>query len=258
MKTLVLDQGNSTLFAGVFRDDKLMRSKRIPPSGPLTKKAGSGDLSLQLIQLVRGKVDRVALCSVVPKETPRLVSMVRKSFGLDPLILTSTSDHGLKLAYAHPKTLGVDRLANLLGAQELYPRQHVIVVDCGTATTLTLLDRDGALLGGAIFPGLGMWPEMLTQRTASLPSVALSEPGKVVGQDTESAILSGIMHGHTGAIRELITKSRGEAFGRAPVVVLGTGGQAAHFKDQSLFTKIETGLILHGLRAFVCRYSAHA
>lgn len=249
MKTLVFDQGNSTVFAGVFRDDKLMRSARI---------AAGEDLALQLTKLARGKVDRVALCSVVPKQTPRLVSLVKKTLGCEPLNLTAKSDHGLKLAYRRPAELGVDRLANALGAQKLYPRKNVIVVDCGTATTLTLLHRDGTLLGGAIMPGLGMWPAMLNRRTASLPAVALHTPDTVVGRDTESAIRSGIVHGHAGAIRELIGKSRLEAFGRSPVVVLGTGGQVTHFKKQSLFTKIETGLILHGLRAFAFRYSAHA
>lgn len=265
MKTLVLDQGNSTLFAGVFRDEKLMRSARIdvgrdrliPPSGAM-KKEGSCDHALQLRNLARGRLDRVALCSVVPQETAKLAKLVEKLFGVEPRVLTATSEHGLKLAYHRPAELGVDRLANAIGARKLYPRKNVIVVDCGTATTLTLLPRDGTLLGGAIMPGLAMWPAMLNQCTAGLPSVALRASDSVVGRDTESAIRSGIMHGHAGAIRELISKSRAEAFGRSPVVVLGTGGQVTHFKYQSLFTHIESELILHGLQAFASGKSTHA
>jgi type III pantothenate kinase len=247
MKTLVLDQGNSTLFAGVFRGDKLMRSVRI------TK-----NVSAEINRLARGKVDRVALCSVVPKETSRLVTLLKKRLGLDPMMLTSTADHGLHVAYEQPKKLGLDRLANALGARKLYPRKNVIVVDCGSATTLTLLHRDGTLLGGSILPGLAMWSEILNQRTARLPSVSLSAPNVVVGRDTDAAIRSGIMHGHAGAIRELISKSRRESFGRSPVVVLGTGGQVTHFKQQSLFTHIESELILHGLQAFASRLTTHA
>ena len=139
MKTLVLEQGNSTLFAGVFRDDKLMRSARI------TK-----NVSAEIDRLARGKVDRIALCSVVPKQTPLLASLIKKLFGSAPLVLTSKSDHGLQVAYEQPAKLGDDRLANSIGAQKLYPNKNVIVVDCGSATTLTLLHRDGALLGGSI------------------------------------------------------------------------------------------------------------
>lgn len=247
MKTLVLDQGNSTLFAGVFRNDKLMRSARI-----------SQNVSAEISQLARGKVDRIALSSVVPKQTPRLVSLLKKHFGLVPVILTATADHGLQVAYEQPEQLGVDRLANVLGAQKLYPNKNVIIVDCGSATTLTLLRRDGTLLGGSILPGVAMWSEILNQRTARLPSVSLGPPDKVVGRDTDTAIRSGIMHGHAGAIRELIGKSRVEAFGRSPVVVIGTGGQVTHFKEQSLFTHIESELILHGLQAFASENPAHA
>ena len=247
MKTLVLDQGNSTLFAGVFRGDKLMRSARI------TK-----NVSEEIIRLARGKTDRIVLCSVVPKLTPRLVYLLKKLFGSAPLILTSKADHGLRVAYEQPEELGVDRLANALGAKKLYPNKNVIVVDCGSATTLTLLHRDGTVLGGSILPGVAMWSEILNQRTARLPSVSLSSPHTVVGRDTDTAIRSGIMHGHAGAIRELISKSRLEAFGRSPVVVLGTGGQVTHFKEQSLFTHLESELILHGLEAFASGKPTHA
>ena len=267
MKTLVLDLGNSTLFAGVFRDDKLLRSARIDvargaatlPSKSLDmRKAGCADSALQLMKLARGKVDRVALCSVVPNETERLATWVKKTLQLDPLVLTPMSAHGLNIAYRHPDKLGPDRLANALGAHKLHPRKNVIVVDCGTATTLTLLRRDGCLLGGAILPGLGLWPRMMAQGTARLPEVELQWPKQVVARDTEAAMRSGILHGHAGAIRELIRLSRAEAFDRSPVIVLGTGGLVTHFKSQSLFTAIEPGLILHGLQAFAGNSSTHA
>jgi type III pantothenate kinase len=87
----------------------------------------------------------------------------------------------LMLAYHRPEELGVDRLATALGAQKLYPRKNVMVVDCGTATTLTLLRRDGCLLGGAIMPGAALWAQALAQRTAQLPEVKLQLPKQVVG-----------------------------------------------------------------------------
>ncbi len=266
MKILTLDLGNSTLFAGFFRDGKLVRSSRIdvgrgrrtPPGKSFDiRKAGFGDPALQLKKLARGKVDRIALCSVVPKQTPRLARLLKKTFGLVPLILTTASPHGLMLAYHRPEELGVDRLATALGAQKLYPRKNVMVVDCGTATTLTLLRRDGCLLGGAIMPGAALWAQALAQRTAQLPEVKLQLPKQVVGRDTATAMRSGILHGHIGAIRELVKISRAEAFGRSPAVVLGTGGLVTHFKSQSLFTAVEPALILHGLQAFVLRIISH-
>jgi type III pantothenate kinase len=203
--------------------------------------------------LIRGEVGRVALCSVVPDRTARLVRQVRAATGLVPRVLDATADHGLGIAYRQPEKLGADRVAVMIGAQKLYPKKNIIVVDCGTATTLTLLRRDGTLLGGSILPGLGLWSEMLAQRTARLPQVSLQTPGQVVARDTVGALRSGIVIGHAGAVRELVARSRAEAFGRGPVVVIGTGGMAAHLKGQRLFTVTEPALILHGLQSFLHR-----
>src|SRR5690606_11014716 len=162
------------------------------------------------------------------------------------------------IAYADPTKLGSDRVATALGARKLYPNKHVIVVDCGTATTLTFLRRDGALLGGAILPGLGLWSEALARRTARLPEVALRPVKRVVARDTENALRSGMLLGHAGAIRELIREGRREVFGRSRVVVIGTGGQVTHFNRHRLFTAVEPGLILHGLQFFDSRPTTHA
>ena len=247
MRTLALDLGNSTLFAGVFEDGRLLRSVRI--------EARTTDFDNALVpaikRLARGKIDRIALCSVVPDRTDSLAAAVRDAFGVEPQILTAAADHGLKIGYRNPQQLGPDRIATVLGARKLHPQQNVIVVDCGTATTITVADRAGRLHGGAILPGLGLWPAMLAQRTARLPAVTLRAPTTVVARDTAAAIRSGAIIGHAGAIRELVTRSRAEVFGRQRVTVLGTGGMVTHLKGQRLFTAVEPGLILHGLDFFV-------
>jgi len=271
MRTLALDLGNSTLFAGVFEDGRLLRSVRIdvgrgrltPPTQAVSGKVGSGDPALQnhsmaddvliaaLKRFARGKIERIALCSVVPDRTDPLAATVRAGFGIEPQILTPAANHGLKIGYRQPHQLGPDRIATVLGARKLYPRRNIIVVDCGTATTITVAGRDGVLHGGAILPGLGLWPAMLAQRTARLPAVTLRTPATVVARDTAAAICSGAIIGHAGAIRELVARSRAEVFGRQRVTVLGTGGMVTHLKDQRLFTAVEPGLILHGLDFFL-------
>ncbi|MCF7686854.1 MAG: type III pantothenate kinase [Cephaloticoccus sp.] len=254
MKTLALDLGNSTLLAGEFRGKKLVRQFRVPAAAVLS----AGAFATEVAHRISSDVSRVVLCSVVPARTERLMVHLRRTLNIEPDVLTPLADHGLQLAYRRPAELGADRLANALGAAKLYAGRNVIVVDCGTATTLTLLRRDGCLLGGAIMPGLALWADMLAQRTARLPAVELQWPRQAVGRDTQAALRSGILHGHTGAIRELIRQCRREAFGRAAVVVLGTGGAVTHFKSQSLFTALEPGLILHGLQAFALRTFSHA
>ena len=262
MRTLALDLGNSTLFAGLFAGERLLRATRIDagPTKTPPRKAGIGIPALQqtLGRFARGGVDRVVVCSVVPERTAGLLDEVRAAFSIEPVLLTSLADHGLKIAYTSPAKLGADRVAVALGARKLYPRRDVIIVDCGTATTLTFLRRDGTVLGGAILPGLGLWPEALARHTARLPEVALRPVKRVVARDTENALRSGILHGHAGAIRELVREGRREVFGRSRVVVLGTGGQVTHFNRYRLFTAVEPALILHGLQFFDSRPTTHA
>jgi type III pantothenate kinase len=109
------------------------------------------------------------------------------------------------------------------------------------------------LLGGAILPGLSLWSEMLSTRTAQLPSVSPRRPATALGRTTEAGIVSGIFHGHAGAIRELVQRIRREAFGRKDVVVVGTGGNARRFSQEKIFDVVVSDLVLHGLRDFAAR-----
>ena len=262
MRLLTLSVGNTSLFGGIFSDGKLgatFRTEvgRVIPNPPLGHRTSDQPRPTRRIKdnppylgAVRGTIDRIVLCSVVPSLTAPLVRALRERHGIDPAVLTTNADHGLKIGYARPQSLGTDRLAAALGAKTLFPGTHVIVVDCGTATTVTALHRNGTLLGGAIFPGLALWPEMLAARTAQLPLADLRRPKKALGRSTEAGIAAGIFHGHAGAIRELVTRVRREAFGRAPVIVVGTGGHAWRFKPEKIFDALEPALVLHGLSAF--------
>jgi len=283
-RTLALDLGNSTLAVGVFEADRLVSQFRLPNDASAQK----------LLRRVGKKFSAVAVSSVVPELTAPLLAALESALGLRPLLLTPTptENHGLKIRYRRPAQLGTDRLAAVLGARKLYPQQNCVIVDCGTATTLTFLNRAGELLGGAILPGLALWPAALAQATAKLPNVKLprlpaldeaalpatATPHQItrptaVATDTAAAIRAGALYGHAGAIRELATRGAREAFGpraavhakdapqrarppiEQPVTIIGTGGQAAHFATQSCFTVVEPALTLHGLQAYA---DAHA
>lgn len=246
-RTLVIDVGNTTIFGGVFHGRRLVRRFRWP-----TRDAGPGHW--RRLGLVR----RAVLCSVVPQVTASVRRAVGRHCGVRPQLLTVAAPHGLRIGYREPDRLGTDRLACALGARALFPRQNIIVVDCGTATTLTALDRHGTILGGAILPGLGLWPAALADGTAQLPVVAPGRPRRALGRSPEEALRSGIHHGHAGAIREVASRVRTEAFGRAAVRVIGTGGHAARFASAGIFTTVQPDLILTGLKAFADRLASDA
>lgn len=251
MRTLTISIGNTSLFGGVYMHERLERRFRVP----VRDLKGTADLAA----LVKSKrIDRVALCSVVPALTPRVAAWVEQAVGVDPHVLTATAPHGLKIGYTNPAQLGADRLAAAIGVRRLYPDRDAIVVDCGTATTVTALRRDGTILGGAIMPGVALWPEMLPTRTAQLPRVALERPRAALARSTERALQSGNFFGNAGAIRELVQHIGAEAFGRRRRIVIGTGGNAALFVRENLFTVIEPDLILAGLLQFAAASAVHA
>ncbi len=251
MRLLVLNVGNTTLFGGVFSGARLISRFRIPRTGPTTH------LGEALRRRARGRVDAAAYCSVVPDLTAQVGAAIREGLGVKPSLLDSRAAHGLEIGYRRPAELGTDRLAAALGASTLHPGKNIVVVDCGTATTVTALGANGRIFGGAILPGLGLWAEALSRGTAQLPLVRSGVPAKALGRSPKEAIASGIHHGHAGAIGLLAERVAREAFGKRSYIVIGTGGNARRLSGEKLFTRLEPDLILHGLRAFAARIHDH-
>jgi len=155
---------------------------------------------------------------------------------------------GLKVLYRNPHEVGADRIANAIGGTRRHPGRNLIIVDCGTATTLDVVTAAGEYLGGAILPGVGVSAAALAGHTAKLPHVQIVRPESPLGRTTHESINSGLYHGHVGAIRHLIGVVTAEAFGGEKPVVIGTGGFARLFEAEHLFGEIAPELVLEGLR----------
>jgi type III pantothenate kinase len=252
MRSLVLNLGNSSVFGGVFEGRRLVSSFKI------SSRLGLRTLETELKRHLPAKVDHLALCSVVPRLTTPLSRLLRRTYGQEPRILNAAAQHGLRIGYHDPLRLGSDRLAAVLGARSLSPGSNLIIVDCGTATTVTALTSKGLLAGGAILPGLGLWAEVLAAQTAQLPRLTPVRPRSPLGRSPEEAILSGLFHGHAGAIRELIGLVAKRAFKSEKFEVYGTGGNAPLFAKEKLFTRQRPFLILTGLMAYAIAPKAHA
>ncbi|MBU6428171.1 MAG: type III pantothenate kinase [Cyanobacteria bacterium REEB65] len=122
----------------------------------------------------------------------------------------------LAIAYADPAALGSDRLANALAAHARYG-SPVLVVDCGTATTFTLVDERGSVAGGAIAIGLATARDALAEKTSRLPAVDLALLPLAPATDTQTALQLGLVHGQAGMIRHLCQ----QLAPRAPMVLTG-------------------------------------
>ncbi|NJO00571.1 MAG: type III pantothenate kinase [Bacteroidia bacterium] len=133
--------------------------------------------------------------------------------------------------YETPHSLGADRLAGVAGAEKLYPGQACLVIDIGTSITYDYMDEARQYWGGAISPGMHMRFKALHRFTARLPLLEplSSEPPDLLGRNTQSAMLSGVINGISLELEGMIAAYRAK-FGNFAVIV--TGGDAVFFETK--------------------------
>ncbi|HVT74374.1 MAG TPA: type III pantothenate kinase [Lacunisphaera sp.] len=247
---LCLDVGNTQIHGGVFADETLLCQFRKSTQPAIS----SDELGLFFVSVLRengvapAAVKRVAICSVVPAVHHALRSACLKYFSAEPFVLQAGVKTGLKVRYRNPHEVGADRVAGAIAASRRHPQRDVLVVDCGTATTIDAVTAGGEYLGGVILPGVGMSAATLASGTAKLPRVEIARPEAVLGRTTVESIQSGLYHGHVGSIRHILAALGREAFPAGKPVVVGTGGFVRMFETESLFDEIVPELVLWGLK----------
>lgn len=152
--------------------------------------------------------------------------------------------------YASPNTLGLDRLAAVCAAYNLFPQKNVLSIDMGSCITYDFINSKGEYLGGGISPGITMRFKALNTFTAQLP---LIEPDarkpKLIGDDTESSIKSGVVN---GVIQEIIGIIAAYELKYPQLQVLVCGGDLAFFDTQvknSIFARPD--LVAEGLNTIL-------
>lgn len=245
---LAIDVGNTQTVVGLFNDSQLVDHWRIATVGDRT----SDELALMIQQFLgfhgfsfESQITGVAISSGVPRITAALREMTQRYFGYPALVLEPGIKTGVSILYDNPKEVGADRIANAVGAFDLYGGP-TIVVDFGTATTIEGISEAGEYLGGAIFPGIEISLDALFERAAALRKVELVPPRNVIGKSTVESIQSGAMYGFAGQVDALVDKFEDE-MGESTVV--STGGLASLIAPVSRkIQHIEPWLTLYGLR----------
>jgi type III pantothenate kinase len=195
---------------------------------------------------LRVTVTAMAISSSVPSITTQLRRMSNRWFSdLDVTVLGPGTKSGMAILYDNPREVGADRIANSVGAYDLYPGA-AIVVDMGTATTFDVISAKGEYLGGAIAPGVAISLEALYSQASALRSVELVRPRSVIGRSTVESIQSGVLYGFAAQVDglvERISQELGEA------TVIATGGLAGLIAPHTkCIQHVEPWLTLHGLR----------
>ena len=217
---LAVDIGNTNITFGVFKG-KILKTQFDIPSASYKKET--------LIKKIRNTAldCQSVICSVVPRLTKILKQDLEQFTKKTPLIIGKDLAVPIKNSYRLPKQVGQDRLVCAYAASYFYG-YPAIIIDSGTALTLDVVSKKGAYLGGLIVPGLQMALNTLHEKTALLPQVKLIAPKVLIGRDTKSSILSGVVFGASALIQDLsqrITKFSGKT-----TRIIGTGGNIALIK----------------------------
>lgn len=240
---LTVDIGNTTVALAGFAGQELTVLRRVP-----------SDTSLEVSQWVEvlgecladcPPIQGVALSSVVPALTPRVSQALAQLTHVPVLLVDSNTPTGLCLDQYEGPTLGIDRVVDCVAALSLCPAP-VAVFDMGTATTLSVVDREGVFRGGMILAGLSLSLDALSARAAQLPPVTLSPPEGLVGTDTERCMRYGAIYGAAGAVEGIAARLE-EQFG--PLTVVLTGGNGAYVRPLLRIPVVWEPMLTHlGLR----------
>ena len=219
---LAVDIGNTNIVIGCFEGQKIRMTFRLATDRDATELEYALQIRKALSQEGFDQKDFEGgiLSSVVPSITGILAEAVKLLTGRLPLIVGQGLKTGLQIMVENPQQLGNDRVTDAVAAAHLYPTP-VIIVDMGTATTISVVDEKKRFIGGAIMPGVYTALNSLSGKASQLPHISLDKPKKVIGRNTIDAMRSGILYGTAGSVDAVIRRIREELGGSCTVVCTG-------------------------------------
>ena len=219
---LVVDVGNSNVVLGGVRGEEIVFEARVRTD--VTKTSDEYCIDLKNILDIYGidvkNIEGAIIASVVPQVLNTFQTAIRKLTGQKALVVGPGLKTGLNIAIENPAQTGADLVVGSVAAL----REHkapLIVIDMGTATTMVVLDKNGALIGGSISPGVKISLDALTERTALLPGLQLDQPKKAIGRNTIDCMRSGIMLGAACMLDGMIERMEEELGYKTTVIATG-------------------------------------
>lgn len=244
---LALDIGNSNIVIGGIDDEKIHFISRLRTDHDMLEDEYAISIRsvLQLHGVTASDFDGAIISSVVPPLSGILKNAVKKLIGVTPLVVGPGIKTGLYIPTNNPGQLGSDIVVNNVAALTRY-KSPVIVVDLGTATTISATDEKGTFIGCAIMPGVTTSLSALVKKTALLQEISYDEPANVIGTNTVDCMKSGIIYGTASMIDGMLIRFKNELGYEAKIVA--TGGHAKYIVPHCR-TEIELNpnLLLEGL-----------
>lgn len=232
---ITIDQGNTSAKIAVWHDDMIVFESCYHTLCP--------DDIMKLHERFR-HIDASIYCTVT-KRDGLITDALRQHCG-KTLELSSLTPMPLTIEYRTPGTLGLDRIAAMVGARSLHVGKWLLVVDMGTAITYDVVSPEGHFIGGNIAPGIFMRLEALNHFTARLPLTETDGDRPLWGYDTETALRSGAITGVLGELHYYRQQLPEDA------KVILTGGSADIVSALAAFDiTIDHDLVSRGLNCII-------
>ncbi|GFI05094.1 MAG: type III pantothenate kinase [Lachnospiraceae bacterium] len=244
---LAVDIGNTNIVLGCIEQEKIYFVERVSTNISKTELEYVVELKT-LLDLYRIQVEEITGCiiaSVVPPLTNIVKTAMEKYLHTTPLIVGPGVKTGLNILMDNPAQIGADLIVNAVAGLKYYGAP-IIMIDMGTATTISVVDDKKNYIGGMILPGVKVSLESLVNRTSQLPKISLEAPKKIIGKNTIDCMKSGIIVGQAASMDGMIERIWEELGYKAQVVA--TGGLAGcivpHCKKKIIY---DNELTLKGL-----------
>ena len=221
---LAIDIGNTNIVVGCCEEKKILLMERLTTNHTATalEYAISLKAILELSGVDKKDINGAIISSVVPSVTYTVRTAVKKLIGVDALVIGPGIKTGLSIKTDNPAQLGSDLVVDAVAGIQEYGAP-LVIFDLGTATTVSVINKEKEYLGGMILPGMMISLNAMVSGTSQLPKISLEKPKKLIGTNTLDCMKSGILYGTASSMDGIIDRIRDEI---GDVTVVATGGLA--------------------------------
>lgn len=222
---LAIDIGNTNIVLGCIDGDKCLFVERLSTVRTKTELEYAIDIKnvLDIYHIHRSDIEGGIVSSVVPQITNIVKLAVEKILKKEVLVVGAGIKTGLNIRMDNPAQLGSDLVVNAVAGIAEYP-VPLLILDLGTANTVSVIDKNKNYIGGMIYPGIGVSLDSLTAHASQLGGIGIEAPEHIIGKNTVECMKSGIIYSSAAAIDGIIDRLQDELEGEATVVA--TGGLA--------------------------------
>ena len=222
---LAIDVGNTNIVLGCIEDSRILFEARMATDRVKTSDQYCAELKtmLSLFGVTPELIEGSIISSVVPLVQQVMVRAVERLTGKPCLTVGPGLKTGLNIKIDNPAQAGSDLIVGAVAAIEEYGAP-LLVIDLGTATTISVIDKDGVFRGGTIAPGVMLSLNALSSGTAQLPGISLEKPRRAIGTNTVDSMRSGLLLGSAAMLDGMVERIEEEL--GYPAKVVATGGLA--------------------------------